>query len=281
MAKDTFLLNAKHYSAFRNRLSTEQKGHLLDAIYCRHLGEDYTQHLTDDVVEMVFSFMADFFDICDRKYQERVEKNRANANKRYEKQAKASNSMQSDANGCNRIESDANTADTDTDTEFDIDTDSDIVSVSDTDSDKDSMTLREIEEREIFKKFFFKNFLNPQKETERYLDWGDSTGWVNKSGQPINNKVAYAGFWKPEEEGERFPLVAIRIMLEAYNRARGKCEDAVFYFTKAEDVNGELTFWGEYDAAPIREIVVQAAEGFGISVRVRIRKERRYDTDNH
>lgn len=95
--RDTFLLKAGHYKMFRNRFSLEQKGHLLDAIFCDRLGEDYSQHLCDEMVGMAFDMMREFYLQCDETYRLRAETNRANANKRYTK----------DANGCDCVQTDA------------------------------------------------------------------------------------------------------------------------------------------------------------------------------
>lgn len=95
--RDTFLLKAGHYKMFRNRFSLEQKGHLLDAIFCDRLGEDYSQHLCDEMVGMAFDMMREFYLQCDETYRLRSETNRANANKRYTKDANGCDCMQTDA----------------------------------------------------------------------------------------------------------------------------------------------------------------------------------------
>lgn len=95
--RDTFLVKAGHYKMFRNRFTLEQKGHLLDAIFCDRLGEDYSQHLCDEMVGMAFDMMREFYTQCDESYRMRSETNRANANKRYAKDAIGCDGMQSAA----------------------------------------------------------------------------------------------------------------------------------------------------------------------------------------
>ena len=48
--RDTFVLKASYFSAFRHKLNFEQKGRLLEAIYAYHLGEDYQPLLNDAAV---------------------------------------------------------------------------------------------------------------------------------------------------------------------------------------------------------------------------------------
>ena len=94
---DTFILKKSHYAAFRNKLNNTQKGHLLDAIYCFHIGEDYKQHLKDAALDMAFSFIKEFTQLCERNYEEKSQQNSANAKARW-------NKMQTDANSANASE---------------------------------------------------------------------------------------------------------------------------------------------------------------------------------
>ena len=101
--RDTFILKASHYKMFAKRLTLEQKGHLLDAIFCDRLGLDYEEHIQDDLIGVIFETMQDFYLQCDESYRIRSEKNKANANKRWgndAENANASDCMQSHNSQC-------------------------------------------------------------------------------------------------------------------------------------------------------------------------------------
>lgn len=131
--RDTFVLKASYFSAFRHKLNFEQKGRLLEAIYAYHLGEDYQSLLNDAAVDMAFSFIQEFAEMCKRNYDEISQKNSVNASKRWQKDTK-------DATASDRIQShnsDAKRCLTDTDT--------------DTNSDTDSLLKRECIEKKVAK----------------------------------------------------------------------------------------------------------------------------------
>ena len=106
MNRDTFLLDTKHYAAIKDGLNLEQKGQLLDAIFTYHIGEDYKEHIQDPTVAMAFGFMQAFFERCSDRYQDRVEKNRAAAQKRWS--GEPSEPMQMHANASKCMQSHAN-----------------------------------------------------------------------------------------------------------------------------------------------------------------------------
>ena len=66
---------------------------------------------------------------------------------------------------------------------------------------------REGKERDlIFQIFFFKNFINPTIEVERFYNNYEAQGWVRGNGQKIVDRIAVAKHWEPEEkEKKRFP----------------------------------------------------------------------------
>ena len=77
---------------------------------------------------------------------------------------------------------------------------------------------RESEERErdeIFKIFFFKNFVAPAKEVERFYQHYGAQGWVRSTGQRIVDRVAAAKSWEQEErEKKRFPIQLVEALRE-------------------------------------------------------------------
>jgi len=95
-------------------------------------------------------------------------------------------------------------------------------------------SLGEQEKKQIFIRFFFRNMMEPNKEVNRFADWGDSVGWINKNGQKIADKVKYSRFWTPQTEGKRFPAQALGILSKAHAQALKagdqKAADLVFSF---------------------------------------------------
>lgn len=126
------------------------------------------------------------------------------------------------------------------------------------------------EEKEIYIKFFFRNFINPTKEVRRYYAWGDSGGWVKQSGRPITDKISYAGFWKPEQEGKRFDPVALSILRLAYDRARSEkayeAADAVFCIGKDTIVGDKVCLYGGTEADKAVPYLMAAANDFGLTL---------------
>lgn len=127
-----------------------------------------------------------------------------------------------------------------------------------------------MEEKEIYIKFFFRNFINPAKEVRRYYAWGDSGGWVKQSGRPITDKISYAGFWKPEQEGKRFDPVALNILRLAYDRARSEkayeAADAVFCIGKDTIVGDKVCLYGGTEADKAVPYLMAAANDFGLTL---------------
>lgn len=81
-----------------------------------------------------------------------------------------------------------------------------------------SACARESEERErdeIFKIFFFKNFVAPAKEVERFYQHYGAQGWVRSTGQRIVDRVAAAKSWEQgEREKKRFPIQFVEALRE-------------------------------------------------------------------
>lgn len=70
-----------------------------------------------------------------------------------------------------------------------------------------SAHTREDKERDlIFQIFFFKNFINPAAEVERFYNNYEAQGWVRGNGQKIVDRIAVAKHWEQEEKDKkRFP----------------------------------------------------------------------------
>lgn len=116
MAKDSFILYHSVYEHIEG-LSDEEIGKLTRAIFLYEKeGEEIE---LSPVLKMAFSFIKKQLDLNRGKYQEKCEKNKNSARKRWDSE---------NANECERIKHDAKYADTDND------------SVSDTDNDNDFNT---------------------------------------------------------------------------------------------------------------------------------------------
>lgn len=76
-------------------------------------------------------------------------------------------------------------------------------------------TREEKERDEIFKIFFFKNFLLPAYEVERFYNHYEAQGWDRGNGQKIKNKIAAARNWEQEDKTQRrFPDAFVQAMRE-------------------------------------------------------------------
>ena len=79
-----------------------------------------------------------------------------------------------------------------------------------------SLSCTHEEQREkIFKIFFFKNFVNPAAEVQRFYDNFTAQGWRRGNGQKITDVLAVARAWDQEEkEKRRFPEPFIEALRE-------------------------------------------------------------------
>jgi len=198
--RDTFVLKASYFSAFRHKLNFEQKGRLLEAIYAYHLGEDYQPLLNDAAVDMAFSFIQEFAEMCKRNYDEISQKNSANASKRWQKDTK-------DATASDRIQShnsDAKQCLTDTDTN----------------SDTDSLLKRESVEKKVADAPTRTRFVKPSIDevrayakdmgysgfsAGRFQAYYESNGW--KVGRnPMKDWRAAVRNWHAKDKAENHPL---------------------------------------------------------------------------
>lgn len=67
---------------------------------------------------------------------------------------------------------------------------------------------KERDERDLFFEiFFYKNFLHPEKEVERFIAHYSAVGWCRSNGQAITDKTAVAQLWEQADKNAppRFP----------------------------------------------------------------------------
>jgi hypothetical protein len=77
------------------------------------------------------------------------------------------------------------------------------------------------EEREkIFELFFFKNFINPEAEVDKFYANYDAQGWVRGNGQKIVDVMAVAKAWQQggSNMGQRFPMQFLVAMKPWYDK---------------------------------------------------------------
>lgn len=115
MKRDSFVLYTAHYEAIGS-MTIEEKGMLLDAVFNYHI-DGRLPEAGNSAVKIAFGFLKSSFDVNNRKYREKSEKNRQNAEIRWK---------QNRDNKCDGITGDAKHADNDTDNGIDIGNDSDI-----------------------------------------------------------------------------------------------------------------------------------------------------------
>lgn len=106
-----------NYSRKIKLLTIEQRGVLLTAILAYEAGEDIPQ--LDDMTTMAFEFIKDDLDANRQKYEDTCNKNRENAQKRWQ------NKKKSDATASDRNRVDANHADNEYEYEYEYDNEHD------------------------------------------------------------------------------------------------------------------------------------------------------------
>ena len=75
---------------------------------------------------------------------------------------------------------------------------------------KEKKESNNIDEEEVKKKvlelFFFKNFMSPEFELNRFWDYYNQVGWRTSDGQVITDIIRIANSWKPQKTDNRFTL---------------------------------------------------------------------------
>lgn len=76
-----------------------------------------------------------------------------------------------------------------------------------------------VEKQKILEIFFFKNFVNPEVEAEKFYDNYEAQGWVRGNGQKIHDVAAVAKAWEQDgsRTGKRFPMPFVEAVREIYD----------------------------------------------------------------
>lgn len=75
------------------------------------------------------------------------------------------------------------------------------------------------EREKILEIFFFRNFINPSAEVDRFYAHYEAQGWKRAGGAAITDRIALAQSWRPEKEGERFSPAVADLLAKWYNLA--------------------------------------------------------------
>lgn len=73
------------------------------------------------------------------------------------------------------------------------------------------------EREKILEIFFFKNFLNPLEEVDRFYAHYEAQGWKRSGGAAITDRVALAQSWQPKNEAKRFTIDILALLAKWYN----------------------------------------------------------------
>lgn len=79
--------------------------------------------------------------------------------------------------------------------------------------------LTDKEKEEFFKIFFFKNYKNPSRQVERFINHYQATGWT-RQGAKVVDRIALAKTWEPKEpeNRNRFPHPFMDFWQYIYNQ---------------------------------------------------------------
>jgi len=149
------------------------------------------------------------------------------------------------------------------------------VNVNEKDKDNEnenvSVSIGDTQKKQIFQKFFFRNMTEPNKEVIRYLDWGESTDWVNKNGQKIKDVVKYSRFWTPEKEGKRFSPLALSILHKIWAETGNQnpaIQKLIFGIYKDSQVGSDLKLYTRQGAEKLAPYAKDIAAGFGFNIEI-------------
>ena len=228
--KDPFLLRHDFFPQIK-MLSMEQRGHLLTAIYAHATEEELPQ--MDDLTKLCFGFIRASLDANARKYYAECEQNRENGRK-------GGRPKKADGLEDNRSVSDESEGFI-SKPEEKLENPIESVSDSDIDSESDSVSVSETETRneerdKFFEIFFFRNFRNPLREVDRFVNHYQATGWMRK-GEKVVDKTALARAWAEEKTTEppRYPPAFLLCWQEIYETIP-RANDCLSMLTDLETV---------------------------------------------
>ena len=236
--KETFLLRHDFFPQIR-MLTMEQRGRLLTAIYA-HATEDDLPEM-DGMTTLCFGFIRASLDANAKKYYAECEQNRENGRKggRPKKADgfEENRTVFSESEGFSSKPEEKHENPIESVSDSDIDSESDSVSVSESET-------REEEREKFFEIFFFRNFRNPAREVDRFVNHYQATGWMRK-GERVVDKAALAKAWAEEKTTEppRYPVGFLQCWREIYDKlsAVAVCRDMLTDLRGVEVTRDRLT----------------------------------------
>ena len=176
-----------------------------------------------DLAKMAFNFIKLQIDSMREVYKEKCERNRARANKRWDKEnAEVCQAMPSDAEVCQAMPSDA-------------------IKSNQIKSNQNNISLSFEEREKIFEIFYFeRNLATAKEECEKFINHYEANGWCRgNSEKPVKNKIALAKSWKVETEKKRYPDDVNKWLYQVYLKAKEQGEDSECLITKIETIYTE------------------------------------------
>ena len=83
---------------------------------------------------------------------------------------------------------------------------------------KETNYLNEEEvKKKVFEIFFFKNYMSPEFELNRFWDYYDNTGWTTSDGKAVTDKIRLANSWTPKNPDSRFKFEFLNWYKLIYN----------------------------------------------------------------
>lgn len=118
----------------------------------------------------------------------------------------------------------------------------------------DAHTREDKERDEIFKIFFFKNFVKPGYEVDRFYNHYEAQGWERGNGQKIKNRIAAAHNWEQEtKDAKRFPTQLVDAIRELCEKMSP--EDAIWVVRSITGIEVEATRMRLLCSEPIHELI--------------------------
>ena len=176
-----------------------------------------------DLAKMAFNFIKLQIDSMREVYKEKCERNRARANKRWDKEnTEVYQSMPSDTEVYQSMQGDA-------------------IKSNQNKSNQNNISLSFEEREKIFEIFYFeRNLATAKEECEKFINHYEANGWCRgNSEKPVKNKIALAKSWKVETEKKRYPDDVNKWLYQVYLKAKEQGEDAECLITKIEAIYTE------------------------------------------
>lgn len=212
-----------------------------------------------ELSRMAFNFIKLQIDSMRELYQQKCERNRERANRRWHKDdAEVCDTMPNDAEGCQPMQGDA------------------INSIQFNSNQYISLSFEEREK--IFEIFYFeRNLATAKEEYDKFVNHYEANGWCRgNSDKPVKNKVALAKSWKVEREEKRYPENIRKWLYGCYLQASAKGLQSWLLF-EVENIYADgdkLVVQGTRQVAELIEAVqMQVPRDFSKKLLYRIRRE--------